>query len=200
MPSWLERVEAREGWQQQQQDAGESGTAAARAEQAIEQAMRSRGLGRSRKRVLDLSRLEVLGPRNMELLAQGIARMNSLRKLALVCCTVRGEDMKQLCAGLATVPHLRELELARNRLLDLGATRLAKTLPQMSALEWLGLGENGIGKVGAQALGGGGYWLDGLNVGHGEGIQDMKSLTKLEMVKNRVGKLFRILISMRPVG
>jgi hypothetical protein len=113
--------------------------------------------------------------------------MAALRKLALVCCALRGEDMRVFCSGLASIPRLRELELGRNRLLDFGAQHLAKVLPLLSSLKWLGLGENGIGPTGARALGGGGFWEGGLEVGHGVGLMCMKSLTKLEMVKNRVG-------------
>ena len=148
--------------------------------------MASRGLGRSRSRVLDLSRIE-LGVQEVQHWAERAPCMASLRKLALVCCALRGEDMRAFCAGLAGLPRLRELELGRNRLLDFGVEHLAKALPQLSRLEWLGLGENGIGPSGARALGGGGFWEGGLQVGHGVGLPAMASLTKLEMVKNRVG-------------
>jgi len=148
--------------------------------------MISRGLGRSRVRTLDLSRIE-LGSQEVQQCAQRVPCMAALRKLALVCCALRGEDMRVFCFGLASLPRLRELELGRNRLLDFGAQHLAKVLPLLSSLQWLGLGENGIGPTGARALGGGGFWEGGLEVGHGVGLVSMKSLTKLEMVKNRVG-------------
>ena len=63
---------------------------------------------------------------------------------------------------------------------------LAKVLPRLSSLEWLGLGENGIGNTGARALGGRGYWEGGRFIEHMHGLPGMLSLKKLEMVKNKV--------------
>jgi hypothetical protein len=150
------------------------------------QEMQRRGLGRSRIRSLDLSRLEMYTPQ-VEKMSQAMTCMYSLQKLAFVCCALRGEDARVLSECLQRLPRLRELELGRNRLLDLGVTELSKVLPRLSKLEWLGLGENGIGPQGARALGGGGFWEGGLNIGHDVGLPGMLSLRRLEMAKNRLG-------------
>ena len=147
--------------------------------------MRERGLGRSRVRAMDLSRLE-LGAPQVDKLVQGLAAMHSLQTLAFVCCALRPEDMPALSTGLLTLPRLRELELGRNRLQDAGAITLSKALPHLRRLAWLGLAENGIGPEGMRALGGGGFWEGGLQVGEGLGLRDLPSLTKLEVSKNRL--------------
>ena len=79
---------------------------------------------------MDLSRI-ALSAREVERLAMQASGMRSLETLSLVCCSLRAPDMPSVCDALVEFANLRELELGRNRLGDLGVQHLAKVLPDV---------------------------------------------------------------------
>ena len=79
---------------------------------------------------MDLSRI-ALSAREVERLVTQASGMHSLEMLSFVCCTLRAQDMPAVCDALVEFANLRELELARNRLGDLGVQHLAKVLPDV---------------------------------------------------------------------
>ena len=66
--------------------------------------------------------------------------------------TLGSEDMQPVCAHLAVLTRLRELDLSRNPIRDSGAVRLAPCAANLTILQRLGLSRCDIGPAGVEAL------------------------------------------------